>query len=134
MITTTFYGCCGLRVIADIQANALPTTQNPAQDQVFNQIRSILFQNPTMASGGQKNVHNSSLIVLNQGQQDAYGKALISLGYEIIKEFPNWNERKQPLYLYFKEGGLKADLPTLPEKAPQKVKDETPRKSSTASR
>lgn len=131
MIATTFYGCCGLRVIADIVPSHPVTTKGlSASEMVQNQIRDILAVHQMMNSGGQKNTHNSSLIVLNKAQNDAYAEGLTALGYSVIKEFPNWNEHKQPLFLYFKEGGPKADLPD----AVVKVKNEPPRKPPTASR
>jgi hypothetical protein len=132
MIATNFYGCCGLRVIAEIVPNMAPTSKISAQDNVYNQIRSILQSHQTLVSGGQESTHNSSLIVLNDQQRKSFEETLFSLGYEFLKKFPNWNERKQPLYLYFKEGGPKADLPA-PKTAP-KVKDETLRSPPTASR
>lgn len=131
MLATTFYGCCGLRVIADIVPNAPVTPKGlSASEIVQNQIRNMLAISNILRSGGQKETHNSSLIVLNKAQNDAYAEGLAALGYSVIKEFSNWNERKQPLFLYFKEGGPKADLPA----AVVKVKNEPPRKSPTASR
>lgn len=130
MIATSFYGCCGLRVIADIAPSGVAQPKGlSASEMVQNQILNILSTNDQLKSGGQKESHNSSLIVLNKAQNDAYAEGLSALGYSVIKEFPNWNERKQPLFLYFKEGGPKADLP-----AAVKVKNEPPRKPPTASR
>lgn len=131
MIATTFYGCCGLRVIADIVPNAPPTPKGlSSSEMVQNQIRGTLATHDILRSGGQKEAHNSSLIVLNKAQNDAYAEGLTALGYSVIKEFSNWNERKQPLFLYFKEGGPKADLPA----AVVKVPNAPPRKSPPASR
>lgn len=112
-------------------ANISPYAQSSGQsaaDNVFNQLVSLHNLNTEIRSHYQPEAHNNSLIVLNAGQNQHYAKPLIEFGYELLKKFENWNESRQPLYLYFKSGGPKVALPF------PKVKDESPRKSSTASR
>lgn len=119
MHTRPFESCCGLTIIANISSDKPVGGKETAQDMVKRQFLHILKDTATCSAFTR---YNSSLVVLNKGQNDAYAGAMKELGYELLKEFENWNEHNQPLYLYFKSGGLKKDLP-LP--AP-KVKDAPP--------
>lgn len=134
-----FPACCGLRVVTNI-APSLWSAPLSATEQVRKELKAMFVKGGPLCSHNHRNQLVSTLIVLNKVQYDKYNQVLLDEGYILLVQFPNWNEHKQPLYLYFKEGG---PMDAKPEKAPDppavitpsvEVKDETPKRTRTAHR
>jgi hypothetical protein len=123
MHASEYFGCCGLRIVAGYNPS-LFSSQLSSLDQIRKDLDRTI-RSLACVSGKS---HNSVTSVLNEKQNTAYASVMAEYGFELLRVFPNYNENKQPLYLYFKEGGLMTDLPPL------KVKDEKTPPKSPASR